>query len=227
MCALVRCVAWANTNSCFHGYVHCRYSTKVDVWAAGLICYLLLSGTMPFSRYVTNFLLEADLATEPYLFIRKSQANLYASVTTDRLFPSNYWANIPEDAKDFIRKLLQPNPQQRASSSEMIQHSWLNVSMHTHTLHTHACMYTPAHTHTHTKDRPRSGREEKSRQLLEHIYTKAADRIAPVLILSVSTSHDCHIRSHVKLFWSCDLQVTALDHQPKSREPKTSTSNSH
>ena len=36
------------------------------------------------------------------------------------------WKTISEDAKHFIRRLLQTNPKDRMSVSEALQHSWLS-----------------------------------------------------------------------------------------------------
>jgi len=41
-------------------------------------------------------------------------------------FPSPFWDNISEDAKDLIRKLLVLDPERRLSANEILQHPWLN-----------------------------------------------------------------------------------------------------
>jgi serine/threonine protein kinase len=42
-------------------------------------------------------------------------------------FPSPYWDNISEEAKDLIKKLLNLDPEKRLSAVEILQHSWLNT----------------------------------------------------------------------------------------------------
>ena len=40
-------------------------------------------------------------------------------------FVADPWPNISESAKDLIRKMLNPNPKQRITASEALQHAWL------------------------------------------------------------------------------------------------------
>ena len=52
----------------------------------------------------------------------------------DQILKANYvfypklFGNISEDALDLIRKLLKIDPNERISSSEILQHPWLQVS---------------------------------------------------------------------------------------------------
>ena len=40
-------------------------------------------------------------------------------------FPSKYWDNISEPAKDLVRKMLQADPSKRIAAREALQHPWL------------------------------------------------------------------------------------------------------
>jgi len=40
-------------------------------------------------------------------------------------FPDPEWQNVSEDAKDFIRKILVVNPEQRATAEQCLQHRWI------------------------------------------------------------------------------------------------------
>ena len=70
-----------------------------------MITYILLSGIMPFRK-------------------RKKLSN---SIPGKFSFPSVYWESVSNNAKDFIRHLLVTSPQERYSSSHLMQHTWLKV----------------------------------------------------------------------------------------------------
>ena len=82
-----------------------RYEREVDLWACGVIAYVLLSGTMPFdpSKY------EDHLAAEPFVV---------------RL-PDEHWAGVSADARDFVLRLLQLDPDKRPRAKEALAHPWL------------------------------------------------------------------------------------------------------
>eukprot|EP00731_Ephydatia_muelleri_P023334 Em0015g917a len=83
------------------------YGTKVDVWAVGVVCYLLLSGTLPFQRKSEDSTCKV-IRTGHYTFTRP-----------------RIWKSISNNAKHFISHLLVLTPQNRPSSSEILQHPWL------------------------------------------------------------------------------------------------------
>uniref|UniRef100_A0A8C1D4G5 Serine/threonine-protein kinase DCLK2 n=1 Tax=Cyprinus carpio carpio TaxID=630221 RepID=A0A8C1D4G5_CYPCA len=97
------------------------YGLKVDIWAAGVITYILLCGFPPFRS-------EKNL-----------QEELFEQILLGRLeFPSPYWDNISLSAKDLIGKMLQVNVGVRYTADEVLEHPWVQVRTHTHTdSHTH------------------------------------------------------------------------------------------
>uniref|UniRef100_A0A803Y7Y0 Calcium/calmodulin-dependent protein kinase type 1G n=1 Tax=Meleagris gallopavo TaxID=9103 RepID=A0A803Y7Y0_MELGA len=83
------------------------YSKAVDCWSIGVITYILLCGYPPFYE-----------ETESKLF-EKIKEGYYE-------FESPFWDDISESAKDFIRHLLEKNPDTRFSCEEALRHPWIN-----------------------------------------------------------------------------------------------------
>jgi len=82
------------------------YDKEVDMWSIGVITYILLCGFPPF--YNENL---------PELFEQILKAEYD--------FPEEYWKDISEGGKDFIRKLLVVDPSKRLTSKQALNHSWL------------------------------------------------------------------------------------------------------
>uniref|UniRef100_A0A4W6EUG0 Serine/threonine-protein kinase DCLK2 n=1 Tax=Lates calcarifer TaxID=8187 RepID=A0A4W6EUG0_LATCA len=84
------------------------YGLKVDIWAAGVITYILLCGFPPFRS-------ESNL-----------QEDLFDQILLGRLdFPSPYWDNITDSAKELIGKMLQVNVEARYTAQDVLSHPWV------------------------------------------------------------------------------------------------------
>ncbi|XP_062852282.1 serine/threonine-protein kinase DCLK2 isoform X2 [Trichomycterus rosablanca] len=84
------------------------YGIKVDIWAAGVITYILLCGFPPF-RSENN-----------------AQEELFDQILQGRVeFPSPYWDNITDSAKELIGRMLQVNPEVRYTAEDVLFHPWL------------------------------------------------------------------------------------------------------
>jgi calcium-dependent protein kinase len=83
-----------------------NYGKEIDVWSAGVILYILLSGVPPFWAETEKGIFDAILQGE-----------------ID--FESQPWPSISESAKDLVRKMLAQDPKKRITSAQVLQHPWL------------------------------------------------------------------------------------------------------
>ncbi|GAB2287527.1 Mitogen-activated protein kinase cpk1 [Dionaea muscipula] len=85
-----------------------RYGPEADVWSAGVIVYILLSGVPPFWA-----------ETEQGIFEQVLHGDLD--------FSSDPWPSISEDAKDLVRRMLVRDPRKRLTAHEVLCHPWIQV----------------------------------------------------------------------------------------------------
>ncbi|XP_035181313.1 serine/threonine-protein kinase DCLK2 isoform X1 [Oxyura jamaicensis] len=85
------------------------YGLKVDIWAAGVITYILLCGFPPF-RSENNL-----------------QEDLFDQILVGKLeFPSPYWDNITDSAKELISLMLHVNAEARYTAAQILSHPWVS-----------------------------------------------------------------------------------------------------
>jgi len=87
------------------------YDSKCDVWSAGVIMFVLLSGNYPF-KGENNF--------EVYKAIRKSKFS----------FKSETWKIVSDEAKDLLRKMLKKKAAKRLTAQHVLDHPWFSHTEH-------------------------------------------------------------------------------------------------
>ncbi|KAL9230922.1 hypothetical protein vseg_006213 [Gypsophila vaccaria] len=83
-----------------------RYGREADVWSAGVILYILLSGVPPFWA-----------ETEEEIFEEVLHGDLD--------FSTDPWPKISEGAKDLVRRMLIRDPKKRLTAHEVLCHPWI------------------------------------------------------------------------------------------------------
>ncbi|XP_060791275.1 calcium/calmodulin-dependent protein kinase type II subunit alpha isoform X1 [Neoarius graeffei] len=83
------------------------YGKAVDLWACGVILYILLVGYPPFWD--------------------EDQHRLYQQIKAGAYdFPSPEWDTVTPEAKDLINKMLTINPAKRITAVEALKHPWIS-----------------------------------------------------------------------------------------------------
>eukprot|EP00347_Sterkiella_histriomuscorum_P018781 403344202 len=85
-----------------------KYNEKCDIWSCGVILYILLSGNPPFNG--------------------KNDQAIFDSIALGYVsFQGVEWKNISNQAKIFIKKMLQVNPDDRISAQQALNDPWIKI----------------------------------------------------------------------------------------------------
>ncbi|VFQ95483.1 unnamed protein product [Cuscuta campestris] len=83
-----------------------NYGPEVDIWSIGVMLYILLCGVPPFWAESENGIFNAILRGH-----------------VD--FSSDPWPSISPGAKDLVKKMLNPDPKQRLTAFQVLNHGWI------------------------------------------------------------------------------------------------------
>jgi hypothetical protein len=87
-----------------------NYGRPVDMWAVGVIAYVLLSGTYPFPG--------------------SSNSEVVDKITQLKYeFPEAVWGGVSLGARDFISKLLVYDQTKRLTAHDALRHVWVQTGM--------------------------------------------------------------------------------------------------
>ncbi|XP_059289945.1 calcium-dependent protein kinase 26-like [Lycium ferocissimum] len=85
-----------------------RYGPEADIWSAGVIIYILLSGIPPFWG--------------------ESEQEIFDEVLNGDIdFELDPWPKISQGAKDLVRRMLVRDPKKRLTAYEVLCHPWVQI----------------------------------------------------------------------------------------------------
>ncbi|KAH7427567.1 hypothetical protein KP509_10G049500 [Ceratopteris richardii] len=89
--------------------VLCRnYGPEADLWSAGVLLYILLSGVPPFWA--------------------ESEQDIFHEILEGKLdLSSDPWPSISHGAKDLVQKMLKKDVKERLTIQQVLSHPWLRV----------------------------------------------------------------------------------------------------
>ncbi|CAH1434726.1 calcium-dependent protein kinase 9 isoform X2 [Lactuca sativa] len=83
-----------------------KYGKEIDIWSAGVMLYILLSGVPPFwaetEKGIFDEILKGDID-----------------------FESDPWPSISTSAKHLVQRMLTLDPKKRITSAEVLEHPWI------------------------------------------------------------------------------------------------------
>ncbi|XP_047094616.1 calcium-dependent protein kinase 15 isoform X2 [Lolium rigidum] len=83
-----------------------RYGAEADIWSAGVILYILLSGVPPFWA--------------------ENEDGIFDAVLKGHIdFSSEPWPSISNGAKDLVKRMLKQDPRERLTAAEILNHPWI------------------------------------------------------------------------------------------------------
>jgi len=92
---------------------HPEYDSSVDMWAIGVVTYMLLSGKRPFHD---------DNKREKARMIKHDALR----------FPDHEWKGVSKEAKDFCCQMMQKQPKDRLSATAAKDHPWIKMASTIH-----------------------------------------------------------------------------------------------
>ncbi|KAJ3684363.1 hypothetical protein LUZ61_013527 [Rhynchospora tenuis] len=83
-----------------------KYGPEADIWSIGVMLYIFLCGVPPFWA--------------------ESEHGIFNAILRAHVdFTSDPWPSISPAAKDLVRKMLNPDPKQRLTAFQVLNHPWI------------------------------------------------------------------------------------------------------
>lgn len=133
-----------------------QYGKPCDVWGAGVMLHVLLSGRLPFlgsGRRLQESIARARVSVSKtfaffsqdcrffikkisffFLLLLTINHNFFFHLSSRLQLDTPEWKSISSTGKDLVLKMLSLNPHHRPSISEILDHPWIRVMTFFYTL---------------------------------------------------------------------------------------------
>ena len=100
------------------------YTTQCDMWALGVMAYILLCGFPPFfsQEHYKDMVNNAPF----WFFFNDETDTLIDQIKRGKVaYPDSHWSKLSKEAKSFVQSLLVVDPKVRATAEASLNHAWM------------------------------------------------------------------------------------------------------